>query len=102
MELVKRGISEGRGYRLIFLDVNMPMKDGYETVAEIRGLFKGSQQPFVVGMTGDSDERVLEACKAAGMNKIRKRKCEIEVVVKPLMRDTIVALLAELKEAGVV
>ncbi len=60
-------------YRLMFVDVNMPVKDGIETTATIRRMCKGCvRQPYIVGVTGFIDSIVEETCKAAGMDRICK------------------------------
>ena len=58
-------------YNLIFMDVNMPIKNGLETTIEIRQLYNSHKCPlFVIGVTGDSSYETEQACKNSGMDKV--------------------------------
>ncbi len=57
------------GYKLVFVDVNMPVMGGVETVRKMREMCRGERVPFIVGMTGDS--AMEDQCAQAGMDRIR-------------------------------
>lgn len=69
IELVKARLkANSRCYNLIFMDVNMPIKGGAETALEIRRMCGDSaEQPFIVGVTGDSAEK---AGTVSGMDRM--------------------------------
>ena len=69
IELVnKKAKTPQKEYKLIFMDVNMPRKSGYETTEIIR---KNYKNVYVVGVTGDSSSEVQERSIASGMNQTR-------------------------------
>lgn len=53
-------------YDLVFMDVNMPEKNGYEATREIKGLPGGNKIP-IIAMTADISEDEKERCKNSGM-----------------------------------
>lgn len=76
--LVRGRLGEDRCYRLIFMDVNMPKMGGVETVRAIRQICKEcEEQPFIVGVTGDSDPATEEMCRAGGMDRVGKTRDDI-------------------------
>ena len=54
-------------YKLIFMDVNMPVMNGIETTKEIISKHKNS---VIIGLTGDITWENEEKCKKAGMFRI--------------------------------
>jgi CheY-like chemotaxis protein len=59
-----------RTYDAIFLDVQMPEMDGYETARRIRERFRdsGSARPHVIAMTAGAMEGDRDRCLEAGMD----------------------------------
>jgi signal transduction histidine kinase len=57
-------------YDIIFLDVQMPEMDGYETARRIRAAWEGNEpgRPRIVAMTGAAMEGDRERCLEAGMD----------------------------------
>ena len=54
------------------MDVNMPIMNGLETTKGILELYQGwAKPPIIIGLTGDSNTDLEDACKAVGMNRIR-------------------------------
>lgn len=53
--------------KIIFLDLNMPIKSGYEILAEIRGCASYHEIPLIVFSTAGDDENVKK-CHALGAN----------------------------------
>lgn len=52
---------------LIFLDLNMPHKNGYEVLEEMRATTAFKNIPVIVFSTSDSDD-VINTCKTLGAN----------------------------------
>ncbi len=76
MELIKHN-----HFNIIFMDLEMPEKDGLEATTELRGL--GYQLP-IVAMTASASEAVRKTSLKAGMN---------EYTTKPVKSDTVIAIL---------
>ncbi len=66
-----------KDYDVVFMDVQMPDMDGYETTQRIRGL-KQNAEVFVVAMTASAQVRDRELAEEAGMD---------DFIAKPF-RDT--------------
>ncbi len=111
--LVMQQLAQGKCYRLIFIDLNMPIEDGFQTVEKVHELLQDrspSMKPFIVGMSGDSGPDVEQKCKDAGMDLLRifylflcfiykNRFNQIRkmIVTKPVERSTVVSLIERLK-----
>ncbi len=75
-------------FDLLFLDIYMPGLDGIETARRIRGgeaLEKNRDIP-IIGLSGSSEEDIVEDCKDAGMNG---------VISKPLSREKVEQMIAQ-------
>lgn len=70
-------------FSLILMDLQMPVKSGYEACRDIRKTGKNTRVP-VVAMTANANKAVREKCSEVGMN---------EVVTKPLSAKNLEALL---------
>ncbi len=75
-----------RGYRLILMDVRMPVLDGLEATRAIRRLPAGGTVP-IVAMTASAFAEERQRCLDAGMD---------EVLTKPVEPDLLYATLAAL------
>ncbi len=51
----------------IFVDLNMPLKSGFEIIEEIKEMSPASTIPIIVLSTGNNEE-IIEKCIAAGAN----------------------------------
>jgi CheY-like chemotaxis protein len=69
-------------YDLIFLDIQMPEMDGYETARQIQR--RWAERPRIVAMTGNAMQGDREKCLAAGMD---------DYIVKPVRIDDLRATL---------
>ena len=67
-------------YKIIFMDCQMPIMNGYETTREIRNLIKQKVIPeqLIIGVTGNVDKDSLSECISSGMN---------DTISKPLTRQ---------------
>ena len=58
----------GEHYDLIFMDIQMPGKDGIQSTREIRRYLKSLDSPIIVALTANALARDKEQCLSAGMN----------------------------------
>ena len=60
------------GFKLILMDCNMPMLDGYQTTSTIREfLFKNEiTQPIISAITGHTQKIYVDKAMASGMNQV--------------------------------
>jgi signal transduction histidine kinase/CheY-like chemotaxis protein len=65
LAMVKKALSEGKRYAVIFLDMRMPGWDGLETAIEIR---KFDSQVEIIFVTAFSDRSIEEIISKAGQN----------------------------------
>ncbi|EMY79671.1 PAS domain S-box protein [Leptospira weilii serovar Ranarum str. ICFT] len=70
-------ILKKRNYDLIFMDIQMPQMDGYETTFHIRKDF-GKSKPVIVAMTANAMEGDKEKCLEAGMNAYIAKPIQIQ------------------------
>jgi signal transduction histidine kinase len=75
---------------LIFLDIGMPMLDGYEAAAEIRRQEWG-RNVVLVALTGWGQRGDIEKSRAAGFDSH---------LVKPVSSENLSAILAQLEPSG--
>jgi PAS domain S-box-containing protein len=65
-------------YDLVFMDVQMPEMDGYDSTRAIRSALKITTQPAIIAMTAFAGEKEKNTCLEAGMN---------DHISKPIMLD---------------
>ena len=77
-------------HSLIFMDLSMPIKDGYEATMELRDLHKNSQiQPKVIAVSGHVDSQYILKAWRYGLD---------EFVYKPIKLSVLNKILGELYE----
>ncbi|MDO7907973.1 PAS domain S-box protein [Paenibacillus sp. JX-17] len=57
-----------RSYDIVFMDVHMPVLDGFEATKEIQQLSDSERVPFIVAVTANALRGDKEKCLNAGMN----------------------------------
>jgi two-component system, sensor histidine kinase and response regulator len=65
-------------YDLIFMDVQMPVMDGFQATQEIRNLGEGSASIPIVAVTANAFQSEREKCFSAGMD---------DYLTKPVDKD---------------
>jgi len=77
---------EAAAYDLIFMDVQMPHRDGLEATSLIRSGNSPCRSTPIIGFTANADETTHLACIEVGMN---------DVIPKPVRRDSLIAAVRE-------
>jgi PAS domain S-box-containing protein len=73
---------EKKSYDLVFMDVQMPEKDGVQATEDIRARF--AEQPVIIALTAATQETDQDRCFEAGMN---------DYISKPMNFDKLEALI---------
>jgi CheY-like chemotaxis protein len=68
---------------IVFMDVQMPVMNGYEATRQIRSLAHGKDVP-IIALTAGSIKGDMEKCMEAGMD---------DFVTKPYVKETIIAII---------
>lgn len=71
-------------YDVIFMDVDMPIMNGFESTQKIREYTKNDTSPIIVAMTANAMQGDREKCLESGMN---------DYIPKPIKIDTIKTIL---------
>ena len=94
IKLVKKRIKNSKNiYKVIFIDIHMPIKNGLETTVEILELCKELEKPYIIGVSGDEDESIMNKCKSIGFN---------QVITKPISRDHIKVVMNDIRIKGII
>ena len=59
VDMVNAGLDDGITYCLIFMDLSMPIMDGFEATEAIRDLYEGSTQPKILAVTGHCEPQFI-------------------------------------------
>lgn len=79
--------SEINGYDMIFMDVQMPVMNGYEASRAIRALDReDAQRVPIVAMTADAFAEDVQNAKAAGMNAHIAKPLDVEKLFEMLQK----------------
>ncbi len=73
-------------YDAIIMDVRMPVMDGYEATAAIRGLERADADIPIIAMTADAFSEDIQRCLACGMNDHLAKPIDIQVVTYKLKK----------------
>ena len=68
LNLMKKCPCENNIYKLIIMDLQMPVMDGYECSREILKIVKSqNREVSIVACTSYTSDEVIEKCKSIGM-----------------------------------
>lgn len=70
---------EGSSYDLLFLDLRVPLREGWETVQELKKKTK-NKHPVIIGMTANVSREMMQQCLSSGMD---------DFIVKPVRLEDI-------------
>jgi CheY-like chemotaxis protein len=74
-------------YDMIFMDVQMPEMDGYESTRRIRSTgLPGAEEIPIIAMTANVFREDVEKCREAGMNDHIGKPLDVELVLEKLRR----------------
>ena len=73
-------------YDAIIMDVRMPVMDGYEATAAIRGLERPDAELPIIAMTADAFSEDIQRCLACGMNDHLAKPIDIQTVACKLKK----------------
>ncbi|GAB5528086.1 MAG: hypothetical protein Roseis2KO_59580 [Roseivirga sp.] len=73
-------------YDLVFMDVQMPGKDGLEATREIRKTMKSLDKPLIVALTANAFSEDRDRCLKAGMNDYLSKPVNAKEIEKLLER----------------
>jgi CheY-like chemotaxis protein len=90
-EVVSNGLEvlqalELKPYDIVFLDIQMPEMDGYETARQLRRRWPGDQCPRLIAMTGNAMQGDKERCLEAGMDDYIAKPVRVEDLQTALER----------------
>lgn len=77
-------------YNFIFMDIQMPVMDGYETTKNIINKY-GDQRPRIVAMTADVTKEGRQKCFDSGMDDYISKPFNIEEIVEALRENHLVS-----------
>ena len=72
-----------KNYDLVFMDIQMPLMDGLQTVRRIREDFK-DRDIYVVAMTANASNEDRKNCMEAGMNDFISKPISLQAISKVL------------------
>ena len=74
-------------YDLIFMDVHMPVMDGYTATKKLRAIgSERSKEVPIIAMTADAFKEDIERCKAAGMNEHIAKPVDFDLLLKKMRK----------------
>ena len=75
-----------RKFDLIFMDLQMPVMDGFTATREIRRLLPKDRQPVILALTANAMHGDREACIEAGMNEHLAKPVKLEDMQNAIQR----------------
>lgn len=73
-------------YDAVFMDVHMPIMDGYEATRTIREIDRADSSLPIIAMTADVFSDNIESCKNSGMNECITKPLDMKECIRVLKR----------------
>ena len=73
-------------YDILFLDIQMPRLDGYETARKIHQIFDANARPWIIAMTAHAMQGDQEKCLAAGMDDYLSKPITLKAIMSAMER----------------
>ncbi len=73
-------------YDILFLDIQMPRLDGYETARKIHETFDTQARPWIIAMTAHAMQGDQEKCLAAGMDDYLSKPITLRAIKSAMER----------------
>ncbi|BAB73978.1 response regulator [Anabaena sp. FACHB-709] len=73
-------------YDVVFMDIQMPEMDGWETTHKIRQEFSPTLQPWIIAMTAHARPEDRQQCLAAGMDDYISKPISLEDITTALKK----------------
>ena len=96
VEVAENGIEalkklETSDYAFVFMDIQMPEMDGYETTRQIRKLVHEDKKHIrICAMTANVTKDEIDACLASGMNDYMMKPFTHEILKEKILKNTFV------------
>lgn len=96
VEVAENGVEalkklETSDYAFLFMDIQMPEMDGYETTRQIRNNMKGDKANVrICAMTANVTKEEIDACMAAGMNDYMMKPFTHETLKEKILKNTFI------------
>ena len=72
-------------YHLIFMDIHMPIMDGYTATKQLRDMEKDNEFPVpIIAMTANAFKEDIEKCKDCGMNDHIAKPVDLNLVLRKM------------------
>ncbi len=70
-------VKKGNNYNIIWMDIKMPVLDGFEATDKLR---KSHYKGTIIGLTGYVDDSTVRKCFEVGMNQIVSKPFDTKVI----------------------
>ncbi len=96
VEVAENGVEalkklEESDYAFLFMDIQMPEMDGYETTRQIRKNMKGDKKNIrICAMTANVTKEEIDACMVAGMNDYMMKPFTHEILKEKIIKNTFI------------
>ena len=86
VEAVEKFSADIDKYDLVFMDVHMPVMDGYEATQRIRACTQAADKQIpIIAMTANAFKEDVDRCIASGMNDHIAKPIDINAVIEKMM-----------------
>jgi CheY-like chemotaxis protein len=79
-EGIKEFENNPKKYDLIFLDIKMPIIDGYEVITYLKKKYKPGELPYIIGLTANAMNNEEEKCLSLGMDAYMSKPIKMSII----------------------